>query len=216
MKRAMLIGATGLVGSHLLRRLLENPNFLEVAVFSRNDPQITHPKLTVYRTDFEHPGTRADHIHGEILFSAFGTTIAKAKTNENFYKIDVEYPLQFARIAKQNGCEQFHFVSAVSADPESAIPYIRAKGKMEEQAIEIGFSTIGIYKPSMLLGNRTEFRLSERLLIHGAPLFSRMIPGRFRKYRAIQADTVAAAMIRNSLKKTEGVHRYFYDEMTTL
>ncbi len=200
-KTALLLGATGLVGSHLLRRLLDAPYYSEVVVLVRRPLQVEHPRLRQVVFDFDHPD--ADVVRADDLFCALGTTLRKAGSKAAQYRVDVEYPLAIGRIARANGTRQYLLVSSVGASARSSNFYLRMKGELEAQLAALAFETLIVARPSLLLGQRAEVRTGERIGIALEHLFRPLIP---RRYRGIHADQVAAALVALANAGLQGVH----------
>ena len=197
--KAIVIGATGLIGSQLVSQLLENENFKEVVLFLRKKIDSKKPKLIQYEIDFNHLGNYKDLIYGDVLFSCLGTTIKKAKTKENQYLIDYHYQYNFSKIASENKVNKYVIVSSLGADKNSINFYSKMKGELEESIKKLDFKNIYIMQPSLLLGDRKEFRLGEKILIASFKTLSFMIP---KKYKGIEDKIVAKNMIDFSLKES--------------
>ncbi len=194
-KTALLFGATGLTGSHLLEKLIADQRYKKIKVFSRSAIQSDSVKTEVIITPLEEIEKYEKEIKGDDVFCCLGTTIKKAGSKDNFRKVDYDFPLKIAGIASKNKVPSFLVISSVGADPESRGFYLRTKGEMEKKLYEIGFKKLVILRPSMLLGKREEFRFLEetaKLLIKPAGF---MFRGKLRKYRPIEAETLAAAMV---------------------
>jgi uncharacterized protein YbjT (DUF2867 family) len=189
-KTALLLGATGLVGGHLLKQLLENPHYAQVVALTRRPLDVRHPKLRQEILDFDHPD--ASKIRGDDLFCALGTTLRKAGSKEAQYRIDCVYPFEVGKIARENGVRQFLLVSSVGADAKSSNFYLKTKGELEEKIQGLGFEHFVAARPSFLLGERKEFRLGERIGIALAKALAPLIP---RRYRGVGAEKVARALI---------------------
>ena len=147
------------------------------------------------------------------VFCCLGTTIKKAKTKEAMWKIDVDYPVAIAKLASSQGAKKFLLVSSMNADPNSPIFYSKMKGKLEEEIIQIPYESTSIFRPSLLLGNRQEYRLGERA---AAAIFSKvpfLFAGPFKKYKAIEGKTVASAMYRAAQVNRPGVTIYPSEEI---
>lgn len=192
-KKALVLGASGLVGSQLIRQLLESDQYDQVVSLARRDLDLKHPKLVQEILDFDHPDP--GKIVGDDLFCALGTTLRKAGSKEAQYRIDCTYPAEIGRIARQNGVNRYLLVSSLGADALSSNFYLRTKGDLEKKIEELDFECFVAARPSFLLGDRTEFRLAEKIGIWLAVALAPIIP---KKYRGIQAATVARALIASA------------------
>ncbi len=199
-KTALLLGATGLVGGHLLQQLLESPHYGQVVALTRRPLDVKHPKLQQEILDFDHPDV--SKIKGDDLFCALGTTLAKAGSKEAQYRIDCVYPYEIGKIAKQNGVRQYLLVSSIGADAKSSNFYLKTKGELEEKIQGLDFEHFVAARPSFLLGERKEFRLGERIGIALAKVFAPLIP---RRYRGVGAEKVARALIARANEGGKGV-----------
>ena len=193
-KKAIIIGATGLVGSNLVEQLLESDNFSTVKVFTRRSLQIDHQKLEEHIVDFDKIEQWKNLLTGDVLFSAMGTTLKKAGSKDAQYKIDYTYQYEVAGAAANNGVKTYSLVSSAGANPKSSVFYSRIKGELDEAVRALPFKHIFIFKPSILAGERSENRAGERIGLVLAKIFTK-IPG-LRKYKPISGATVAKAMIR--------------------
>lgn len=200
-KTALLIGASGLVGSQLLQQLLNDARYETVVALVRRPLDLQHPKLRQEIIDFDHPDP--EKIKGDDLYCALGTTLRKAGSKEAQYRIDCTYPFEIGKIGRQNGVQQYLLVSSVGADAKSSNFYLRTKGELEEKLTALDFKTFVAARPSFLLGERNEFRLGEKIGIVLAQTFAFLIP---KKYRGIQASQVAAALIELANQDLGGVH----------
>jgi uncharacterized protein YbjT (DUF2867 family) len=190
---AILIGATGLVGSKILRQLLEDKDYDSVIVFHRRTTEVKHPKLQEHIIDFDNIDSWKSNIQGTHLFSALGTTIKQAGSKDAQYKIDYTYQYDVAKAAADNGVKSYSLVSSLGADADSNSFYPRIKGKLDEAVQQLPFKNTLIVRPSFLDGDRKEFRLGERIGIFIADIVCK-IPG-LKKYHPIKAEVVAQAMI---------------------
>lgn len=193
---ANVIGATGLVGKQLVSQLIDNPAFGTVRIFVRRETGIVHPRLEQQVVNFQEITSWENHLAGDVLFSALGTTLKKAGSKEKQYETDVIYNLNFARKAKQNGIPAYVLVSSVGADASSRIFYSRIKGELDEAVLSLNFKKIIILRPSALIGKREEKRWMEDLSIPITRFLTRFI---LKKYRPIEASVVATAMINAAL-----------------
>jgi uncharacterized protein YbjT (DUF2867 family) len=201
MKTALLAGSTGLIGKQLLQLLLESSRYSKVIALTRQDLP-AHPKLVQIKTEFEKVSESADDLKADDVFCCLGTTMQKAGSKENFYKVDFEYPLLLSKITLSLGTKQFLLVSALGADKMSSIYYNKVKGEIEEAIVQVGFETVHIFRPSLLLGPRAEKRAGEDTAKLLYKVFGFLIP---KKYKAIEAVKVARAMIHASEQKQKGV-----------
>lgn len=197
MKKAILIGATGLIGSELLRQLLADSNYSEVKVIARRTTGVIHSKLKEVLINFDDLENYKSEIVGDVLFSTMGTTMKKAGSQAVQYKIDYSYQYNTAKIASDNGVETLVLLSSTGASSKSKVFYSRIKGELDEAVQKLKFTSVAIIRPSMLAGNRKEFRLAEKIV---TPIMYAILwlPG-IRKYRPIKDVVVAKAMI-NSVK----------------
>lgn len=215
-KTAIILGSTGLTGSNLLKILLQSEIYSKVAIFVRKEIKISHPKLVQYTVDFDNPDSYQDLIDADDLFCCLGTTIRKAGTEEAFEKVDLIYPIQFSQIAVKKGVKQCLIVSSMGANPNSNNFYMRTKGKCEEELRQQPFQATLIFRPSLLLGRRNEFRLFEKMGEYLMKLFSIFFVERLRKYRPIKAKKVAYAMYYMAQQNIVGYHVYLSDKISDI
>lgn len=212
-KIAIIIGATGLVGNHLLLRLLNDVQFDKVKIFVRRPTGMQHPKLEENVIDFDKKKTYKKLVTGDVLFSCLGTTKRQAKTKAQQYKVDFTYQYEFAKMASRNKVPSYVLVSSSSAKKNSKIFYLRMKGELEEAVKELNFSHIHIVQPSILQGKRDKVRIGEKLAAKIANISARIIP-RIKKYRSIKGEEVARALQNIYKKQSEkGVFVYKLDEL---
>ncbi len=205
-RAALILGATGLVGGHCLELLLKDEAYDKVITLGRREIPLEHPKLEQHVIDFERLNEAVDLIKAQDVFCCLGTTIKKAGSQEAFYKIDFTYAHETAKLAQQNGAEQFLLVSALGADPKSRIFYNRVKGEVEAAVSRLPFHGVQIFRPSLLLGQRAEFRRGEQIAEKAAKIFSFIFVGPLKKYRPIHARNVAEAMVRVAKEQPAGVN----------
>jgi uncharacterized protein YbjT (DUF2867 family) len=195
MKTAVIIGATGLTGQHLTHLLLQHPAYHTVKVLVRGDFAIQHPKLHVYKTNMQDEAQLRVQLTGDDLFCCIGTTIRKAGSQAAFRAVDYDIPVTAARIAAQNGMKQLFVVSSLGANIHSSNFYLRTKGEMEHDVQHAGVPVTVCVRPSMLLGERKELRVGERIGQWLIRALAPLLQGSWRKYRGIQAQQVAKAMV---------------------
>ena len=201
---ATLVGATGLIGSHLLQALLKDAYFDTVRILIRRPIDITHPKLEKKIVDFNDSDSLLVALsNGDVLFCAIGSTMKKVKGDKEAYrKIDFDIPVKLARFCKMTNCEKFILVSSAGANSKSRNFYQRLKGETDEAVKTVGLKTVHIMRPSLLLGERKESRLGENIGKALMTSLSFLIPD---KYKAIQGKDVAMVMLVLSKKNDEGV-----------
>lgn len=192
---ALVVGASGLVGGHLLRRLLDSAQYSGVHGWGRRLLDIEHPKLKQRVIDFDDLGKERDHFAFGDVYCSLGTTIKKAGSQEAFRRVDFEYPLAVARLAKQCGAATFVAVSALGANANSSVFYNRVKGEAEQAIAALGIPRTYFMRPSLLAGDRQEHRPGERAGLVFAKIVAPLMIGPLRRYRAIDADKVARAML---------------------
>jgi len=215
MDTALVVGATGLVGSQCLKTLLDGGIYERVVAFTRRPLGQQHPRLVETIVDFDkleelEPFPTAD------VFCALGTTIAKAGSQADFLKVDFEYPRIIAERSAAAGATQFLLVSSAGADPQSSNFYLRVKAQLEKAVTGLSFESVHIFRPSFLIGKRTEFRLADVLAGPALRAVQFALVGKLRKYRPIAASTVAAAMAVAAREDKPGRHIYHYDDIVSL
>jgi uncharacterized protein YbjT (DUF2867 family) len=198
-KTAIVIGATGLVGSHIVKQLCEDNNYSEIKIFTRKSLNLSNPKIKEFIVDFENFESFSENITGDELFSAMGTTLKKAGSKENQYKVDYTFQYKTAEIAGKNGVKKYLLVSSVGANERSMIFYSKIKGKLENEVMKLNFQNVLIFRPSGLLGDRTEKRSGEEFGIKFMGFFVKIIPP-LRKYRPIHVEIVAKGMIKSTYR----------------
>jgi uncharacterized protein YbjT (DUF2867 family) len=210
-KTALIIGSTGLIGLQLLDFLLESNDYLKVITFVKRDTGIKHPKLTQHVIDFDKPETYNDLVVGDDFFCTIGTTIKKAGSKEAFRKVDFEYPRQFAAFTLQNKVKQFLIISSLGADAKSGNFYLKTKGEIQDFLKNCNFESVSVLQPSLLLGNRTEFRLGEKIGAFFMKTLSFLFLGNLKKYKPIEGKTVAKALLKIAQTNNKGFKIYESD-----
>lgn len=195
MKTALIIGATGLVGSNIVKQLLDDERYERVKVFTRKTLGLTHPKLEEHIVNFEQIEFWKNDIRGDELFSAMGTTIKTAGSKAAQYKVDFTYQYNFAKAASENGVETYLLVSSAGANAHSRNFYLKMKGELDDKVKDLAFQKTYIFRPSILSGDRAEKRLGEAIGIQLMKYLTGFILP-IRKYRPIEVETVAKAMIK--------------------
>jgi len=199
-KKAIVIGATGLVGNHVVRMLLEDNYFEEVLVLSRRTTGLTHEKLVEHIIDFNDVKSYEKLVNGDVLFSCLGTTLKKAGSKDAQWKIDYTYQYEVAASARKNGVSTMVLVSSSGANSGSMIFYSKMKGALEEAIRKLNFNDYFIFRPSLLVGKREEERLGEKIGEKIGSVLTKIPP--FRKYKPIKAKVVAKAMMESVKDKS--------------
>lgn len=212
MKTAIVIGATGLVGAYLVNELNDSNLYNKVILLVRRKTDLNHLKLEERIIDFEN--IDASIIKGDDVFCAIGTTLKKAGSKENQYKIDCEYPFKIAQLAKENNVKQFIVVSSIGADAKSTNFYLRTKGELEEKISTLNFNAFIVLRPSFILGVRKEFRLGEKIGIFFAVLLGPLFIGGLKKYKGVNAKVIAKKMIRLANENLSGKQIIESDKIT--
>jgi uncharacterized protein YbjT (DUF2867 family) len=204
-RSALILGATGLVGRQVVKQLTSASEYKEVHLLVRRPVDKTNPKQIVHVVDFD---SLVEESFPQVddVFICIGTTIKKAKTKEAFKKVDFDYPLKVATMARNKGASRLLVISAIGADHSSRVFYSRVKGEMEEALKKLSYPHVDIFRPSLLLGEREEFRLGEKMGEVGVKLLKPVLAGPMRKYRGIKDAVVARAMYRRAIREaSEGV-----------
>ncbi|SFA77019.1 MULTISPECIES: oxidoreductase [unclassified Bacillus (in: firmicutes)] len=214
-RSALVLGANGLVGGKLLEQLLKDDKYEKVTYLGRKEVN-KHPKLTQILLNLD----KLDHFHSEFqvndVYCCLGTTIKKAGSQGAFTKVDYEYPLKAAQLAKAGNADQYLIISAMGANPTSRIFYNRVKGKVEEELKKLNMNGLHIFRPSLLLGKREEFRFGEKMAEWLFKPISNVRLAFLRKYGPIEAETVAIAMKRIALKADKGIHIYESEQIKNI
>lgn len=194
-KTAIIIGATGLVGKHLLQQVLDDDFYSKVKVFVRRTTNQTHEKLEEYIIDFDQLAQVQSAISGDVLFSCLGTTLKQAGGQKAQYKVDFTYQYEFASLAKKQGITSYFLVSSAGANSKSNFFYQRMKGQLEEAVLDLEFDRTVFIQPSVLQGEREQNRFGEHLAASVINRLGKVIPP-LKRFRSIKGSEVAAAMSR--------------------
>ncbi|MBL7865034.1 MAG: oxidoreductase [Cyclobacteriaceae bacterium] len=210
MATALIAGSTGLVGSQLLNLLLEEPSYDKVIALVRKPLGIQHPKLVNKVVNFDSLADAGRDLQADDVFCCLGTTIKQAGSQAAFRKVDYEYPLSLARQTHALGAKQFLIITAMGSSKSSSIFYNRVKGEVEEAISSVGFETIHILQPSLLLGDRKDDRSGESTGKVVMKVLDFAIP---KKYKAIESVKVAKAMLALARQKQKGTHVHHSGEL---
>ncbi len=212
-KTAIVVGATGLVGSHILQLLLSDERYTKVVVFHRRNTGVSHPKLAEHVIKFDELNIWRHLVKGDELYSALGTTLKKAGSQNAQWKIDFDHQLDVAKAAASNGVSSYGLVSSLGASKKSKNFYLNMKGRLDKEVHKIGFQKVLIARPSILKGDRKESRFLEKAGVVLANIFTFLPP--LKKYKPIHGQQVAQALI-NGLNNTDSKTVYEGNELFRL
>jgi uncharacterized protein YbjT (DUF2867 family) len=215
-KVALLAGATGLVGGYVLDSLLDAPDFARVFAISRRPLGREHPKIANRIVQFDKLESQLKGTVCDVAFCCLGTTIKRAGSEAAFRQVDYDYVLAFARAARAAQVPRFVVVTSAGADTRSKHFYLRVKGEVEQALEGMGFQSLDILQPGVLLGWRNELRPAELLARAFMPLVNPFLTGTKMVYRGIGARTVAAAMLGAARSGRRGVYRYTWQALNQL
>lgn len=211
MTTALIAGATGLVGGHVLQLLLAGGAYERVVAVGRRELATRYQRLEQRIVDFDTLDALADFPAADDIYCALGTTIKRAGSQEAFRRVDHDYVVALAHAGLRAGATQFLLVSAIGADPNARVFYSRVKGETEAAVRQLPYRGIQIFRPSLLLGERAEFRIGERVATWFAPVVGLALVGPLRRYLPIQATDVAKAMVRIAHEAPRGPNVFEYD-----
>lgn len=215
-RNALIAGASGLVGGHCLKLLLESDRYSQVISVGRRELPLIHPKLDQQIINFDKMESFASELVADDIYCCLGTTIKKAGSKDAFYKVDYTYVAELARITAAKGATQFLVVSAMGADAGSLIFYNKVKGEMEQFVTQQDFEAVHIFQPSLLLGEREEERTGEEIATKIMKPLSSLMIGPLKKYRPIKGETVAKAMIYAASLNSKGIYTHPSDDVARL
>lgn len=203
---ALVVGATGATGRALMQRLIDHPVFGKIYVVHRRPTPYAHQeKVEEIQIDFDHLASLTLPESVDHMFCCIGTTLKKAGSKEAFAKVDRDYVISLGRFAKKNNVPSTHIVSAIGANSRSITYYSRVKGEMEDCLKSLGLKYLVFYHPSLLHGDRDEFRLAETVGYYVLSLVGLLAIGRFKKYRPTEISELANVMLDTALRGGEGV-----------
>lgn len=210
-KKALIIGATGLIGRALTDQLAATESIRQIVTLTRREVPHPSPKVSNQVVDFTRLEDFAGQFSGDLLFSCLGTTRKQAGSINAQRKVDLDYQLHAAQIAATRGVSHYLLVSSSGADARSRNPYLQMKGELEQAVLQLPFPRISIFRPSLLLGLRPELRIGEKLGSWILPLLC-TLPG-LRKYRPIHGTEVAAKMVSVSESPGPARETFSLDEI---
>lgn len=197
--KALIFGASGLTGNHLLKLLIDNQSVTEVITAGRSVMTLCHPKHRHQVIDFDQIDRYSDLFDVQIVFCCLGSTMAKAGGKENFARVDLSYPTEIARKAQQQGAKRLIVISSAGADASSRNFYLSTKGKMEAGVSAVFQEELTFMRPGLILGKRKEFRFGERMATFLLPIFNPLMIGGLKEYRAVDAQLIAAAILQAAI-----------------
>src|SRR5664279_4258586 len=216
MKKAILFGSSGFVGSFLLDELLNNTDYELVTVVVRKDLNTSHPKLQTLIGDYHSLPALKDNIVADDVFITLGTTKKNTPDQVEYYHVDHDYPVLASKIAKENGAKSVFLLTSVGANQNSGIFYVRTKGETERDIIALDYDQTHIFRPSMLMGSRKEYRPMEKAIITLWSVINPLFVGKMSKNKGITGENVAMAMNNAAKNQTEKVKIYQWKEMIDL
>lgn len=216
MKKALLFGATGFTGSSLLTFLLKDPDYDRVSVVVRKALTISDPKLRVIIGDFSTLPSLKDQLIADDVFIALGTTKKSTPDKKLYYQVDHDYPVLGAKLAKENGATAVFIITVIGADRFAKNAYLRTKGEVERDLIALDYKHVHIFRPSMILGARKEKRPLEKWLIGLFRNLNPLLIGKMNRFRGIEGEDIARAMIRAASEPAGDVTFYQWKEMDAL
>ena len=195
MKTALLFGSSGLVGSELLNLIIQSNKYDNIKLFVRSETSNTHPKIKIIKTDFNNLNNHKNSIVGDDCFFCIGTTRKNTPDENEYIRIEYSIPIEVAKIAITNSVNNFIYVSSLGANPNASGLYLKNKGQAEEELIKLNFQKLSIIRPSILLGNRKENRIGEKIGIFIMQTLSPLFLGKLKKYKPIKVENVAKAIL---------------------
>ncbi len=216
MKKAILFGASGFVGSYLLEELLNHPAYEQVTIVVRKPLDIYHSKLKMLTGDYQSLPGLSEDVEGDDVFITLGTTKKKTPNEADYYQVDHDYPVLAARMAKEKGAKSVFLVTAIGANIHSSIFYVRTKGETERDIIALNYEHTYIFRPSMIMGNRKENRPMEKIVMKVWAVITPLLVGKLDKYKGIKGEDIAKAMNQAAKNPTEKVKIFHWKEMNDL
>lgn len=212
-RTALIVGATGLVGGHLLSRLLAHPRYRSVTALVRRPLDVESDRLVERVVDFERLADTAGDCQADDVYACLGTTIAAAGSRERFRRVDHDYTVDTARLARASGATRLALVSSVGAAERAMSFYLRVKGETERDVSQLGYESVEIFRPSFLVGDRKEKRRGEALATAAFGALSFSMVGPLRAYRPVEATCVADAMLQAVIQAAPGVHVHTHERI---
>ena len=216
MKKAIIFGSSGFVGSHLLSELLNSSDYAQVTAVVRKKLSISHPKLNTVIGDYRSLRELEADASADEIFLALGATRKTSPDKTTYYQVDHDYPVLAAQIAKARGAKSVFLVTAVGANPHSHFFYVRTKGETERDIIALDFEHTHVFRPSMITGNRQEKRPWERIMIGIWSVIDPFLVGKADRYKGITGQDIAKAMKASAIHQAQKLTIYHWKEMNNL
>jgi uncharacterized protein YbjT (DUF2867 family) len=213
MRKALIFGATGAIGSALLRLLNDADHYSEIHCIVRREPPISSEKIKAHIVNYDELDQLNLMQSIDDVFCTIGTTIKAAGSVESFKKVDRDYVHQVGKLAKRLNVKTCSVISAIGADARSSNFYNQTKGEVEELLRALGLNSLRLFRPSLLHGNRDEFRLKESAGYIALTIMSPLLQGPWKKYRAIHVEQVAKAMYESAREEYPAVQIFESDEI---
>ena len=191
--KAIVLGGTGATGQELVKLLLKDSRFSKVIIFVRKNPMIKHDKLTTYEIDFSRLNEYKGLIHGDVIFSALGTTLSQAGSKTQQFLVDFNYQYEFAKMGFENKVTHYSLVSSVGANIKSFFFYPKTKGALEEAVKKLGFNNVYIFQPPFLIRQSNLIRPGEKRALKILKLLNQI--GVLKSQKPISVSDLAQKMI---------------------
>ena len=213
--KAVVVGATGLVGAELVRLLLNNKKYSKVIVIARRRLSIVHPRLEQQLISFDElDACPADWFEAADVFCTLGTTIKQAKSKENFERVDFHYVVELGKLVKRHRAKKMIVITAMGSSERSMFFYSKVKGKTERVLQELELPQLIIVRPSLIIGPRRQFRLGEAFAAKLSSWLSFAFKGKMKKYKPNEAKDIAQAMSKLALLCSDRLRIINSDEIT--
>ena len=207
MKTALIFGSSGLIGNHLLESILKDNQYKKIRLFARSTVEIKDPRIEVIYNDFKNTNSLKGDIIGDDCFFCIGTTKKDTPNKYEYRRIEYDIPVDIAKMAKLNSINSFFYVSSLGASSSVSNSYLKNKGQVEDELVKLNFKKLAIIRPSLLLGNRKNFRLGERIAQSIITKISFVFFGKIKKFKPIRALDVAEAI--TNIAKSDYKAKYF-------
>ncbi|PVH25818.1 NAD-dependent epimerase/dehydratase family protein [Sphingobacterium corticibacter] len=214
--QALVLGASGLVGLHTTKMLLQQNTYDVIYAVSRRGIPLEHERLVQIQADFNSIDSFIEKLHINHIFSCLGSTKKKTPDKSDYLKVDHDYPVKVAKIGQSNGATKFSFVSALGANVKSNNFYMQMKGQVEEDIKALNFEELYIMRPALITGNRDEVRPAEGFASWFFKIINPLLLGNLKKYRSIDGKTIAQALVKTAGIDHPGVHTYNTEQIKKL